>query len=214
MPDQFKEIDNIFPEFTNAETCTIQKFAQKIKDLDAGDILEFGVASAQTTIEIARNNLNRKLFAYDHFLGLEQSSKPLPPHYWNVWNKGAFRVGDPDNPWIPNTVADVFKKLEPYSNVRLNVEDVHELKEPSEYGIGKVVAVNIDVDIYEPTVSCLKFLDKCEWDRLYIRFDDWHGHDPQFDHHERLAAREWLDSTGYKFDIPENGHAGGMIVWR
>jgi hypothetical protein len=212
MGDQFIEIDNVFPEFENAEVCSIEKFAQKIKDLDPGDIIEFGVASAQTTIEIARNNPDRKLFAYDHFLGLEESSKPLPSHAG--WHEGAFRVGDPDYPHIPTSIAGVFKKLEPYPNVNLFVEDVHELKDPSEYGIGKIVAVNVDVDIYEPTVSCLKFLDKCDWDKLYIRFDDWHGHDPQFDHHERLAAKEWLDRTGYKFDIPENGHVGGMIVWR
>ena len=212
MADQFIEIDNIFPEFANTEACSIEKFAQKIKDLDPGDVLEFGVASAQTTIEIAKHNPDRKLFAYDHFLGLEESSKPLPSHAG--WHEGAFRVGDPDYPHIPNTIAGVFKKLEPYPNVSLFVEDVHELKDPSEYGIGKIVAVNVDVDIYEPTVSCLKFLDKCEWDKLYIRFDDWHGHDPQFDHHERLAAKEWLERTGYNYDIPENGHVGGMIVWR
>jgi hypothetical protein len=212
MADQFIEVDNIFPEFSNIEVCSIQKFAQKIKDLEEGDIIEFGVASATTTIEVAKNNPDRKLFAFDHFLGLEVSEKPVPNH--SGWSEGAFRVGDPDYPHIPDTIEGVFKKLEKYPNVKLFVEDVHELKEPSDYGIGKIVAVNVDVDIYEPTVSSLKFLDKCEWDKLYIRFDDWHGHDPQFDHHERLAAREWLDRTGYKFDVPENGHVGGMIVWR
>lgn len=212
MADQFIEIDNIFPDFKNAEVCSIEKFANAIIDLEDGDVIEFGVASATTTIEIARKNPNRKLFAFDHFLGLEKSSKPIPIH--SGWSEGAFRVGDPDYPHIPNSIAGVFKKLEPYSNVNLFVQDVHELKEPSDYGIGKIVAVNVDVDIYEPTVSSLKFLDKCDWDKLYIRFDDWHGHDPQFDGHERLAAREWLDRTGYNFDIPENGHVGGMIVWR
>jgi hypothetical protein len=212
MGDQFIEIDNIFPNWKNTEVCSIEKFAQKIKDLEEGDIIEFGVASAQTTIEIAKNNPDRKLFAFDHFLGLEVSQKPVPSH--SGWHEGAFRVGDPDYPHIPDTIEGVVRKLEIYPNVKLFVEDVHELKEPSDYGIGKIVAVNVDVDIYEPTVSSLKFLDKCEWDKLYIRFDDWHGHDPQFDNHERLAAKEWLDKTGYKFDIPENGHVGGMIVWR
>ena len=212
MPDQYIEIDNIFPEFLNSKSCDITYFAQQIPDLEEGDMIEFGVASAQTTIEMAKYNPNRKLFAFDHFLGLEESTKPLPDHAG--WHEGAFRVGDPDYPHIPNTIEGVFKKLEPYTNVNLFVEDVHELKDPSEYGIGKIAAVNVDVDIYEPTVSCLKWLDKCEWDKLYIRFDDWHGHDPQFDHHERLAAKEWLERTGYNYNIPENGHVGGMIVWR
>ena len=119
MGDQFIEVDNIFPEFTNSEVCSIEKFAQKIKDLDPGDIIEFGVASAQTTIEIARNNLDRKLFAYDHFMGLEESSKPLPIHAG--WHEGAFRVGDPDYPHIPGSIAGVFKKLEPYQIGRAHV---------------------------------------------------------------------------------------------
>lgn len=212
MGDQYIKIDNIFPEFENNDVCSIEKFSDSIRDLGDGDIIEFGVASATTTIEIARKNLNRKLFAFDHFMGLEQSSKFVPSH--SGWDAGAFRVGDPDYPHIPQTIEGVFKKLEPFPNVNLFVEDVHELKDPSEYGIGKIAAVNVDVDIYEPTVSCLNWLNKCEWDKLYIRFDDWHGHDPQFDEHERLAAREWLDRTGYNFDIPENGHVGGMIVWR
>lgn len=208
----YTEIDNIFPEFKNRNTCDITSFSKKIIDLEDGDIIEFGVASAQTTIEIAKFNSSRKLFAFDHFQGLEQSAKPLPSHAG--WHKGAFRVGDPDHPWIPDSIEGVFKKLEPYPNVNLFVEDVHELKDPSEYGIGKIVAVNIDVDIYEPTVSCLNWLNKCDWDKLYIRFDDWHGHEPLFDHHERLAAKEWLERTGYNYDVPENGHVGGMIVWR
>ena len=213
MPDMYQEVDNIFPQFANNDSCDIVFFSEEIQDLEEGCIVEFGVASAQTTIEMARCNPDRSLFAFDHFLGLEQTSKPTPEHAG--WGEGAFRVGDPNHPWIPDSIEGVFKKLERYKNVNLFVEDVHELKDPSEYGIGKVAAVNVDVDIYEPTVSCLNYIDRLEWDKLYIRFDDWHGHDPQFDHHERLAAREWLDrNPHYKFDIPQNGHVGGMYVWR
>ena len=67
----------------------------------------------------------------------------------------------------------------------------------------KIGAVHIDLDIYEPTVSAFKFIDKCEWDELYFRFDDWHGHEPDYDHHERKAFREWLDKHGYRFEIYE-----------
>ena len=212
MPDMFIEIDNIFPNFKNANNCEIDYFSKKIKSLKERDVLEFGVASAQTTISIATKNANRKIFAFDHFKGLEQSKQPLPPHAG--WHKGAFRVGDSDYPHIPKTIDEVFKKVEPYKNINIIVEDVHELKAPSDYNIGKIVAINIDVDIYEPTVSVLNFIDKCMWDELYIRFDDWHGHDPQFDYHERLACKQWLERNSYKYDIPENGHAGGVLVWR
>ena len=206
-------MDNIFPNYNNTETCTIEKFANAIKSMPHGDLLEFGVAQADTTVKIASNNSEKKLFAFDHFKGLEQTKKPTPAY--SGWVEGAFRIGDPSCPWIPTTVDDVIKKLKPYPNVILNIEDVHLLKDPIYYGIQKVVAVNIDVDIYEPTVSCLNFIDKCDWDKLYIRFDDWHGHEPDFDHHERLACKEWLDKNKqYKYSIPENGHAGGVLVWR
>jgi len=212
MGDMWKELDNIFPEYMNSDSCTIEYFSRIIQDLDQGDVLEFGVASAATTVEMASKNGQRKIFAFDHFQGLEQSKMPLPPHAG--WDKGAFRVGDPNYPHIPSTIQDVLKKLEPYKNVNVIVEDVHKLKFPSEYGIGKIVAINIDVDIYEPTVSCLDFIDLCSWDKIYIRFDDWHGHDPQFDYHERLACKQWLEKNLYNYHIPQNGQAGGVIVWK
>ena len=212
MPDQYQEIDNIFPEYKNGKYCRIEYFADKLKDLGEGCVVEFGVASAQTTIEMARKNPDRKIYAIDHFEGLEQTSKPTEPYMG--WHEGAFALGDPKFPHIPKTLDEVYERLAPYKNVELIVEDIHKLKSPQELNIPRLAAVHIDVDIYEPTVSALNWVEQAEWDRIYIRFDDWHGHDPQFDHHERLAAREWLDRTGYGFDIPENGLSGGMIVWR
>lgn len=212
MPDQYQEIDNIFPEYKNGKYCRIEHFADKLKDLGEGCVVEFGVASAQTTIEMASKNPDRKIYAIDHFEGLEQTSKPTEPYMG--WHEGAFALGDPKFPHIPKTLDEVYERLAPYKNVELIVEDIHKLKSPQELNIPRLAAVHIDVDIYEPTVSALNWVEQAEWDRIYIRFDDWHGHDPQFDHHERLAAREWLDRTGYNFDIPENGKSGLMIVWR
>lgn len=88
------------------------------------------------------------------------------------------------------------------------------MKDPSYYGISKIGAVHIDLDIYEPTVSALKFLDKCEWDEIYFRFDDWHGHEPDYDHHERKSFREWLNINNYRYEIFENGLTAGAKVWR
>lgn len=212
MPDMWQDVDNIFPEFLNSDYCTIDLFSNKISELPDGEVLEFGVASCQTTINIASSNPNRKLHAFDHFKGLEKSNKKLPPHAG--WTQGAFRVGDPNCPWIPSTIEQVKNKLKPYENINLIIEDVHNLKHPTFYKINKIVAVNIDVDIYEPTVSCLNFIDLCEWDKIYIRFDDWHGHDPQFDEHERLACKEWLEKNKYSYDIIQNGLSGGVLVWK
>ena len=91
---------------------------------------------------------------------------------------------------------------------------MHALDDPSSYGITKISAVHIDVDIYEPTVSSLNFIDKCEWDEIYMRFDDWHGHEPDYDQHERLACKEWIDRNGYKVNVMRNGLHGELIVSR
>ena len=222
-PPSFSEIDNIFPETqkrnqsserdTSSYTLCHLEYADKIKDLSGeGDILEFGVCSGGTIIPIAQANPERSVFGFDHFEGLEKTSQPTPDY--SGWESGAFRIGDPKYVWIPQTVGDVIQKCSVAPNITLIVEDVHKLKEPSSYGISKIAAVHIDLDIYEPTVSALKFIDKCEWDDIYFRFDDWHGHEPDYDYHERKAFKEWLDLHGYKYEIYEDGLNGGAKIWK
>jgi hypothetical protein len=219
-PQSFSEKDNIFsesPSRTDRDTSnyalTHIEFAEKIKDLAGeGDIIEFGVCSGGTILPIGKANPDRKVFGFDHFKGLEQSSQPTPEY--SGWVFGAFRAGDPNNTWCPRTIEEVIQKCSESPNIKIFVEDVHEMKEPSDYGISKIGAVHIDLDIYEPTVSAFKFLDKCDWDEIYFRFDDWHGHEPDYDHHERKAFKEWLDLHGYKFEIYEDGLTGGVKVWR
>ena len=104
--------------------------------------------------------------------------------------------------------------LSQFDNISLIVEDIHDLTEPKDYEIKKICAVHIDVDIYEPTVSALNFVDQCEWKKIYMRFDDWHGHEPDYDQHERLACKEWLDKNNYKYELLRNGLHGEMIVTR
>lgn len=222
IPKSFSEIDNIFPELpANSNTDTAKyalthlEFADRIKDLGGeGDIIEFGVCTGGTILPIGKANPDRKVFGFDHFEGLEQTSQPTPDY--SGWIKGAFRVGDPNYVWSPKSIEDVINKCSESPNIKIFVEDVHDMveKEPSEYGIGKIGAVHIDLDIYEPTVSAFKFIDKCEWDELYFRFDDWHGHEPDYDHHERKAFREWLDANQYRYEIYEDGLAGGCKVWK
>ena len=222
-PPSFSEIDNIFPETqkrnpsserdTSSYTLCHLEYADKIKDLSGeGDILEFGVCSGGTIVPIAQANPERSVFGFDHFEGLEKTSQPTPDY--SGWESGAFRVGDPKYVWIPQTIGDVIQKCSVAPNITLIVEDVHKLKEPSSYGISKIAAVHIDLDIYEPTVSALKFIDKCEWDDIYFRFDDWHGHEPDYDYHERKAFKEWLDLHGYKYEIYEDGLNSGAKVWK
>ena len=110
------------------------------------------------------------------------------------------------------TYDQVLEDCSQFPNITLVVKDIHELDEPSAYGIKKISAVHIDVDIYEPTVSALNFVDKCEWDSIYMRFDDWHGHEPDYDFHERQACREWIDKNGYFINVMRNGLHGEAIV--
>ncbi len=169
-----------------------------------GDILEFGVCSGVSTCEIAQAATQRRVIGFDHFQGLEQTKKS---HYHPTWNEGAFRVG---------SYESVLDRTSRFSNIHLVIEDIHKLKDPISYGIRDIVAVHIDVDIYEPTVSSLNFIEKCRWNQLLIRFDDWHGHKSEhgFDMHERLACKEWLVRNNYHFSIPYNGHSGCVIVSR
>ena len=204
------ETDNIFPEDIATHPMTHIEWAANIDKYGGeGDVLEFGVACGGTIRDVAPINSKRRIHGFDHFEGLEQTQQPIPSYAG--WHEGAFRLNGPE---YPQTVEGVLEDLSQFDNISIIIEDVHNLEEPSEYEIKKIGAVHIDVDIYEPTVSSLNFVDKCEWDKIYMRFDDWHGHESDYDKHERLACKEWLDKNNYKYDLLRNGLHGEMIVYR
>lgn len=205
---------DLFSQFLNNDICYNLDFARRIKHLEPGDVLEFGTRSGFTALDLARENRHRTVFTFDHFKGLEQSRQPIPLN--SGWEKGAFALGVGDTGPIrqPQTIDEVKQVIGQEKNIVLHIEDIHLLKDPSQYNISKIVAVSIDVDIYEPTVSSLKFVDKCIWNTLFIRFDDWHGHEPEYDFHERLACQEWILGNNYQFSVIENGSASCLIVKR
>lgn len=207
-------MDNIFPEFDNNISWDIKYFSEAVRDSkNEGAVLEFGVCTGTSICDIAAIIPNRKIIGFDHFKGLEQTKQPHPP----VWKAGAFRINDPDLVgWAPTSIEQVLNKTARYPHIEVFIEDIHKLKDPICYNITKIAGVHIDVDIYEPTVSALNFIDKCQWNQLIIRFDDWHGHRSEhgFDFHERLACREWLTKNNYQFSIPYNGSCGGVFVSR
>lgn len=180
-----------------------------------GNVVEFGTFSCESAIHLSRMFPNRTIFTIDHFEGLEQTKKNLPRSA--DWSEGMFSLNHPlfkDNSRVPKNKEEALKKLEPYKNVKMIISDVHKLEHPSTYGINKIGLVNIDVDIYEPTVSSLEFVSKCEWSELYMRFDDWHGRNPDFDQHERQAFIEWVSKYKYQFDITHGGAIGGVYLKR
>jgi hypothetical protein len=178
-----------------------------------GDVLEFGTFTGNSTVHLASRMPHKKVYTIDHFLGLEQTTKaPI-----GDWYEGAFAIGRPEyahEAHVPQTVEALKAKLAAYSNIQLIESDVHKLEHPDTYGIGEVGLVNVDVDIYEPTVSALEFLTKCKWDRIFIRFDDWHGDEPEYYEHERLAFAEWIVKYQYNYQITHGGFIGGVIVNR
>tara|TARA_B100001094_G_scaffold333404_1_gene411542 strand:- start:1640 stop:2428 length:789 start_codon:yes stop_codon:yes gene_type:complete len=209
-PPSWSEQDNIFPSDAPVHPMTHIEWAAILKGLGLeGDALEFGVASGGTIRDFAVIEPSKRFHGFDHFQGLEKTNQFIPTYAG--WHEGAFAL---DGPEYKQTYETVIDDLSQFENIGLIVEDVHNLEEPSEYDIDKICAVHIDVDIYEPTVSSLNFVDKCEWNKIYMRFDDWHGHEPHYDNHERLACKEWIDKNGYEFELLRNGLHGEMIVTR
>jgi hypothetical protein len=200
----------------NPKRCELHKIKEMVELYKlTGDIIEFGTFSCESAIRLSIDFKDRKIYTIDHFEGLEKTSKNLPKE--SDWSEGMFNLSHPefiDNSRVPKTKEEAILKLSPYTNVTMIVSDVHKLTEPKDYNIGKIAAVNLDVDIYEPSVSSLEFVSKCEWNELFIRFDDWHGGESEYDEHERLAFTEWINKYGYKYEITHGGYIGGVYVKR
>lgn len=200
----------------NNKPCYLETMQEMNKRYSLiGDVLEFGTCTCQSAIELATRFPDKTIFTIDHFKGLEKTNKPLPRT--SDWREGAFALGRPEFHNLsefPKTIEEALQKLSVKKNIKPIVEDIHSLKDPSEYGITDIALVNIDVDIYEPTVSSLNFLSKCIWNQVFIRFDDWHGGVSEYDPHERAAFLEWVSKNNYKYDLTHNGMYGGVFVKR
>jgi hypothetical protein len=202
----------------NQNRCELEKIKDYIGRGNfklVGDIVEFGTFTGRSTRNLSSQFPDKKVYTIDHFKGLELTNKNIPKG--SDWVESAFAIGNPlykNIDSIPKTIEEVKERLKDCLNVQMIIEDVHKLKNPSEYGISKISICNIDVDIYEPTVSALEFLTKCEWSEVFIRFDDWHGGEPEYDQHERLAFSEWIQKYKYDYQITHGGYIGGVYVKR
>jgi hypothetical protein len=202
----------------NHATCEISniKSIVKIRNYNlVGDVLEFGTFTGTSTKILSNLFPDKTIFTIDHFQGLEQTSKNVPKK--SDWVERAFALDNPlyvDNPNVPKSIDELKERFEGHDNIKMIISDVHKLTTPSDYEISKIAICNIDVDIYEPTVSALEFLSKCEWSEVFIRFDDWHGNESEYDQHERLAFVEWIEKYKYKFEITHGGYIGGVYVKR
>lgn len=202
----------------NNRTCDISNIKTIIttnKYNLVGDVIEFGTFTGASTKTLSRDFPDKTIFTIDHFQGLEQTNKNVPSD--SDWIERAFALDNPlyvNNHNVPKSIDEVRERFMGHDNIKMIISDVHDLTEPSDYGINKIAVCNLDVDIYEPAVSALEFLSKCEWSEIFIRFDDWHGGEPEYDQHERLAFTEWIEKYNYKFDITHGGYIGGVYVKR
>ena len=180
-----------------------------------GDVLEFGTFTGFSTLLLSNKFPDKTIFTIDHFKGLEQTNKNIPKD--SDWQEHAFSLSNPlyiNNSNVPKSIDEVRSRFHHRNNINMIVEDVHKLSHPNTYGINEISICNIDVDIYEPTVSSLEFLTKCKWSEIFIRFDDWHGSEPEYDQHERLVFSEWIEKYNYDFEIIFGGYIGGVYIKR
>ena len=206
---------NTSPNYDRCELSNIKTIIEIRKYKLVGDVIEFGTFTGMSTKTLSRMFPDKTIFTIDHFQGLEQTNKNVPSD--SDWIERAFALDNPlyvNNSNVPKSIDEVRQRFEGHNNIKMIISDVHKLTEPSDYGITKVAVCNLDVDIYEPAVSALEFLTKCEWSEVFIRFDDWHGNEPEYDQHERLAFTEWVEKYNYKFDITHGGYIGGVHVTR
>ena len=174
----------------------IFEFTQIIKNQNLkGDILEFGTGGGVSTQRIAGQYSGGKIHTFDGFVGLPKTNKVIPKG--TGWYEGELMFSE----------SETRDRLKYHSNVIVTKCMTWELKEPSEYNINKIAAVNMDLDLYEGTVDALNFMDKCVWDEILVRFDDWgyyEGTDQikeEVDEHERAAFFEYVKDKGYKYDF-------------
>jgi len=188
------KVEKIIPIY-DGEVILIKEFCDLINQKEeSADVLEFGTGGGRLVNYIASNiSKERKIFTFDGFVGLPETSKVIPEK--SGWNKGAYCFNE----------EDVRRQLNCYPNVFIEKTMTWDLKHPNEYGISKIVAANMDLDLYEGTLDGLRFIDKCVWTTLLLRFDDWGAHPHQnaseIDEHEKSAFFDWITETDYEYMI-------------
>lgn len=162
-----------------------------------GDVLEFGTGHGHSTEQIVQKLNNKKIYTFDGFCGLPKTNKVIPTG--TGWNEGALMSN-----------FEVTKNfLSTYKNITVTKCMTWELKSPEEYGIKDVSGLNIDVDLYEGTIDALRFVNKCNWTNLLIRFDDWGFYrntsqiKEEVDEHERAAFFDFIKETNYEYKFYE-----------
>jgi len=156
-----------------------------------GDIVEFGTGSGYSGEIIASNNPNKRLITFDGFMGLPKTKKVVP--FKTIWNEGELKFD----------YESTKNKLSPYSNVTIWRKMSWDLINPDDFDITDVAAANFDFDLYEGTIDGLRFIQKANWKKILVRFDDWGAYEFQraheVDEHEKAAFYDWIKETNYEY---------------
>lgn len=163
-----------------------------------GQIVEFGTATGDSTEKMnAIFEGQKKITTFDGFVGFPKTNKVVPKN--SGWFEGNCYFNE-----------DIAKNRFKYnSNIHVVKCLTSELKDPSYYGISQVAGVNMDLDLYEGTLDGLNFIDKCDWNCLLVRFDDWgalvqNNQIPEeFAEHEQAAFYDFINKTKYKYKFYE-----------
>ena len=175
------------------------KYIEQDDDVNGGAILEFGTGSGRSTARIA-SATQRAIHTFDGFAGLPKTEKGVPTG--TGWEEGALFFDEQ----VTRELLKPFKHVSVYKCMTCD------LKEPIEYGIREISGVNIDVDLYEGSIDALRFADKCVWDVLIVRFDDWGYYEgiqvkEEVEAHEQAAFWDFLKETGYSIATSEEINA-------
>ena len=164
------------------------------KTEELGDVLEFGTGGGgSANLMGERISKERKIFTFDGFQGLPNTKKIIPQG--TGWIKGAYSYDE----------VETRKSLEHHLNIIIEKVMTWELKNPNEYGIDRIIGANMDLDLYEGTLDALRFISKCTWNKLFLRFDDWGCYSFQIssevDAHEKAAFFDWIKENNYQYEI-------------
>lgn len=172
----------------------LTEFCDLIKNetIPKKQILEFGTGPGNSAKILSTHLPDFEIITIDGFVGLPKTEKGIPTH--TEWYEGNYMYN----------FEEIKNELSTYQNIRIIKSMSWELTDPLIYDINEIIAVNIDFDLYEGTIDALRFVDKCKWDSLLIRFDDWGSHPHQnaseVDLHEKGAFNDWIKETNYQFE--------------
>ena len=168
-----------------------------------GDILEFGVSRGGGLLMLdrhaqfmrARRKVDYRLFGFDSFEGLpEPTGHDRDIHGGDrggmVFDQGRYKA----------TKDQVLKRLRrggaDLGRIRL-VEGWYdrvltdELR--AEHAIERATLIDIDCDLYESTVTALRWCEPAMRHGTIVSFDDWMAYEGRRDHGERRAFSEFLE---------------------